>query len=1067
VVISDNAPEGVQVIYVSGAGGQAQTITFGALPAQPASAAFSISATSSANLPVTLASATPSVCTLSGSTVTPVVAGSCTINATQAGNPVYAAAAASASITLGSSQTISFGSIADQTFATMSLPLSATASSGLPVTFISITLPVCTVSGATVTFVAFGVCTIQAMQAGNNMYAPATAVTRSFHVILPPQTISFGALPSPTFGAAPFTISATASSGLLPVTLASTTAAVCTLSGTTVTIVAAGTCTIQATQAGNSAYAPAANSASITIQQALVPVNLTITPVYGSSLNGLGPAPAACQGNPLCQMYTYPVSAAVTVTTMTVNGQTALSPTSGCVGLNVPCLNLNLGGTTSARIPLGASSTPGTYTGVVGQCCPFTKANPPMQILSGPGPLAITLTALSLNPNFALSSTVPVVTVVPRNLSITYSGLTDFTTSPSAPTENLTFSYTVQDPNEPLFTDPALGYSPKPGNVLTAVLTLTLTGTSPTGPFTGSCTATTAHLATYSGTAVCVIPNVPVNGTYTLTPSAGPGSYYNPDEGQTGGITITNGNNGAGVVTGNGYQTATYLAASDPDAGKYQAAGLLTPAPGTQVGIGFDAGYTQTGLQSNTRITIHSPCVTGIAGYTGMPGADGLCVYAIQAGTVENLSFYPAPPPADVTFTSLANIEDITGSTPVTVAANLQLQMEMDFNGPPNNTTLAIQAMDDTNGLWFSNNWDGMQTQISATAPVVQGTFTSNPTGSVPNDFAGNGLSGALLYIPSSGQSYTALSNGNGTYSYVPNLLTPNFDTLRTGDYNGDGKTDLILYNSQTALAYIGFGNGDGTFDFQSLFWSPGYNIVETGDINGDGKTDVVLYNSTTGTLYTGISNGDGTFAYLYHLVSQGFTFVRLADFTGDGLADLLLYNSNSGVAFLGVGDGAGNFTFHALNISPGYALADTGDLNGDGKADVILYDPSNGNAATGISDGMGGFSFTPLIFSPGFTSVRLGNYTGHATADVTVYNKNTAAAYFGTGTGTGTFNFQSLFWSPGYDWVVPEDVSGNGDTDIVLYNSTTGTEYTGISNGNGTFNYTYTYWGPGRTLAR
>ena len=337
---------------------------------------------------------------------------------------------------------------------------------------------------------------------------------------------------------------------------------------------------------------------------------------------------------------------------------------------------------------------------------------------------------------------------------------------------------------------------------------------------------------------------------------------------------------------------------------------------------------------------------------------------------------------------------------------------------------------------------------------------------SVFNDFVRNGRSGALLYDPSSGQSYTALSNGNGTYSYPGNLFTPGFDTLRTGDFNGDGKADLVVYNSHNALAYIGMGNGDGTFAFQSLFWSPGYDFVETGDLNGDGKTDFALYNSSTGTLYTAISNGSGGFTYQYNLVSNGLTFVRLADFTGDGKADLLLYRATDGLAFLGIGNGMGGFTFNPLFISPGYNLIDIGDLNGDGNQDVILYNSTNGNATTGISNGTGGFAFTPLIFSTGFTSIRLADYTGDGKADVTVYNQTNAAAYFGTGTGTGTFNFQSLFWSPGYDFVIPEDVNGDGRVDVILYNNSTGTEYTAISNGDGTFAYTYQYWGIGKVLA-
>ena len=335
------------------------------------------------------------------------------------------------------------------------------------------------------------------------------------------------------------------------------------------------------------------------------------------------------------------------------------------------------------------------------------------------------------------------------------------------------------------------------------------------------------------------------------------------------------------------------------------------------------------------------------------------------------------------------------------------------------------------------------------------------------HDFTAIGLSGALLYTPADGTTYTALSFGNGTYQYIYSLITSGFDTLRTGDFNGDGKADLIVYNSQTYSAYIGMSKGDGTFVFQSLFWSPGYNFVEIGDFNGDGRADVALYNSSTGTLYTGLADGFGGFAYKYTLISAGFTTFRVADFNGDGKADLFVYNSNTGVAYVGIGDGTGGFSFHPLFMSPGYDLIDVGDLNGDNKADIIAYNSATGNAATGISSGIGGFAFSPLLFSAGFTSVRLADHTGDGFADVTLYNRNTGQAYFGTGSGTGTFTFQSLFWSPGYDSVVPEDVNGDGKADVILYNSATGTEYTGISNGDGTFNYTYSLWGSGKILAR
>ena len=58
--------------------------------------------------------------------------------------------------------------------------LSASASSGLTVSFSPGTPGVCTVSGRTVTAVAAGTCTITASQPGDAHYAAAPPVTRSF-----------------------------------------------------------------------------------------------------------------------------------------------------------------------------------------------------------------------------------------------------------------------------------------------------------------------------------------------------------------------------------------------------------------------------------------------------------------------------------------------------------------------------------------------------------------------------------------------------------------------------------------------------------------------------------------------------------------------------------------------------------------------------------------------------------------------------------------------------------------------------------------------------------------------
>jgi hypothetical protein len=165
-------------------------------------------------------------------------------------------------------QTITFDTIAAQV-AGGSVTLSAKATSGLPVSFASSTPAVCTVSGTTATLLSAGTCTIQASQAGNTQYAAAPPVPVKFTVDPISQTITFTAIPAQVVGAS-VVLSAWASSGL-PVSFASSTPAVCSVSGTTVTLIIAGTCIVQASQAGTPKYAvvtPASQSIATAAQPA-------------------------------------------------------------------------------------------------------------------------------------------------------------------------------------------------------------------------------------------------------------------------------------------------------------------------------------------------------------------------------------------------------------------------------------------------------------------------------------------------------------------------------------------------------------------------------------------------------------------------------------------------------------------------------------------------------------------------------------------------------------------------------------------------------------------------------
>jgi hypothetical protein len=288
-----------------------QVISFGAQSTQAYSSGgtfvLSPPAVASSGLTVTYASTTTSVCTISGTTVTMLSTGTCTITADQAGNSSYAAAPEmTQNITFTSaSQTITFGSQSTQAFSlngTFSLSPIATASSGLSVAYSSTTTGVCTISGTTVTMIAAGTCTIAANQAGNSTYPAAAQVTQNITIGQNSQTITFGSQAAQTYNpGATFSLNpqATASSGLA-VTYASTTTGVCTLSGTIVAIVSAGTCMITADQSGNSNYTAATQVAqNITIQKASQAITYGAQPAQVYSSGGtfsLSPAPVASSG---------------------------------------------------------------------------------------------------------------------------------------------------------------------------------------------------------------------------------------------------------------------------------------------------------------------------------------------------------------------------------------------------------------------------------------------------------------------------------------------------------------------------------------------------------------------------------------------------------------------------------------------------------------------------------------------------------------------------------------------------------------------------------------------------
>ena len=158
-------------------------------------------------------------------------------------------------------QTLLFDPLPDNSFFGDALPLSAVASSGLPVDFIVASGPAA-IEGVSLRLRGNGPVVVRATQPGNANYEPAPEVTRTVRVrpresipVKSPQAITFAPLPNKTLGGAPFALAATSSSGL-PVRF-QILSGPATLHGNELILTGVGKIEIEASQPGDARWEPA------------------------------------------------------------------------------------------------------------------------------------------------------------------------------------------------------------------------------------------------------------------------------------------------------------------------------------------------------------------------------------------------------------------------------------------------------------------------------------------------------------------------------------------------------------------------------------------------------------------------------------------------------------------------------------------------------------------------------------------------------------------------------------------------------------------------------------------
>jgi hypothetical protein len=239
-------------------GGSSQNVTWNvagtdAAPISTATVTILLSTDGGASFPTVLAAGVPN--NGLASVTLPDVATSHARVEVQADGNVYFDVNDS-DFTIKGSQTISFDPIPDHTYGDPDFSVSASASSGLPVSFTVGGSDQCTITGASVSITGAGSCSVTAHQAGDATHQAAPDVVQTFAINQADQTISFGSIPDHTYGDADFNVTASASSGLA-VSFSAT--GDCTVTGSTVSITGAGSCTVTASQPGDANYNAAAD----------------------------------------------------------------------------------------------------------------------------------------------------------------------------------------------------------------------------------------------------------------------------------------------------------------------------------------------------------------------------------------------------------------------------------------------------------------------------------------------------------------------------------------------------------------------------------------------------------------------------------------------------------------------------------------------------------------------------------------------------------------------------------------------------------------------------------------
>ena len=934
----------------------AQAISFGPLANVAVGAApFTVSATGGASgNAVTFASLTASVCTVSGNAVTVIRTGACTIRASQAGNADYLAAAdVDRGFTVsGLSVSVSPGALAGGAFDAPVLRLFSATGGNAPYSY-AVTagsLPPGlalaadgTLSGTPTAAGTYGFTVTATDASGAAMGGPFTgSVLSGITIDKATQAISFAPLAGVPVGTAPFTVTATGGASGNPVAFASLTAAVCTVSGNTVTVIRTGACTIRASQAGGANHLAAASvDQGFTVSGLTVAVTPAALPggTFGAALSRTF---SASGGN---GPYAFAVTAGSLPPGLALAADGTLSGTPAAAGTYAFTLTATDASPATMGGPFAGSVSTGITIDKAAQAIAFA---PLADVKVGTAPVALSATGgASGNAVTFASLTAPVCTVSGSAVTILRTGTCAIRASQAG-----NANYLAAADVDRSFAVKALVVAVSPATLPAATydkaFEQAFSATGGNAPYAFAVTAGTLPAGM----------TLAANGTLSGKPAAA-GAYA---------FTVT-ATDASSAASGGPFSGAAAIALTVDKAA--QAITFAAPSQRT-LGKTVPFAVSATGGASGKPVTFSSlttPVCT-VSGATVTLAAAGTCTLAAdQEGDANHL---PAPQ-VKQSFAVVHNaLPDPIAMDSVTGAPIATHVAAAPFTVKGVTAPVAIAVVNGEYDLGCTGAWtsapgmvaDGQQVcvrQLTAPTPVTSSvtvvtvgeataTFTTTTdkaaarisvastgspsryraavtfTATVAGDFDDSTGTVAFTYGGNALLGCEAVAVAAGAASCTTRELPPGVGELRAA-YSGDAS-----YHGRSAEPLRHYAKADLRSQFR--------------DLHGDGNRDLFLETGDGGLLAQVVRGNVAGESQRLLAQGSGWHVAHFGDFNRDGQADLVVQH-DSGATQAWLMDGTLPSTKASLfNAEASLRVALVGDFDGDGRDDLLVRKPDGSYAA-------------------------------------------------------------------------------------------------------------------------